>query len=324
MKILLVGSNPDVSSSLEFERVVNAFEESLTPLKRLTAEARYRTVLPVNKLKKTLSDERPDVLHIVAHGSPDELHFRNEIGDERKLKADLLFTSIKAHPPRLIFLHGCNAAPLAAELWSRLAIVAIGFPTEIPNENARTAVVAFYEGIFAGDTVCTAFRHAKQILGAETEGAKDVRLFPEDKTEGAKAAEIRLFTPLEITAQFFGPRDKNGCETVALGLRGCPIDLVGALFSTDADGQLEPDPKGGAPSAPCLYVRGPARGGALGNAIWPGVDRDFRIYATFMHGGVTFATSSTLCEALLRNDQFLSDAGNANHRKRVKNLLRVS
>jgi hypothetical protein len=68
MRIMFVGSNPEGSGALAFERDINALQKRLMNASGLDASFVFLPSCPVEELPQHLAEYRPEILHFAAHG----------------------------------------------------------------------------------------------------------------------------------------------------------------------------------------------------------------------------------------------------------------
>jgi hypothetical protein len=214
--------------------------------------------------------------------------------------------------PRLVYLNGCDSAPIGRALQGCIPMT-IGTTAPISNRGAMAAALLFYDRLLTGHTVQVAFDAGRALIktidggavGASTELFVSAGIFPDREY---------LYPVPRIVASFekddYTP-SKNGDFPFAFGVWGCPAGTKPLLIYTNDESFIDLDQKeedewadcdddAFHASQLCYFIRNctPQNG-----VIWSSMTRrtyvDYRLFATGVDGsGRTFATSSTLCDAL--------------------------
>jgi hypothetical protein len=246
-----------------------------------------------------LAKRRPDILHISAHGSDEQLSLSNEAGKKVALNADALAAFLPPdHKPRLIYLNACDSHAIAKQLTTYVSM-AIGTTAPITNRAARAGAVAFYERILTGSTVGNAFGVVKQMVQMLQDQQASSELFARQDID--PETEVLHLVPRMIADFLNGdPKPKRQEYSVRLGVVGCPANTTQIVFFTD-DQSFVDEGEDDLENDLCWVVRGtPVRGVAWfdESGSWE-VTGDFRIFAVGVNGdGHTFWVASTLCEAI--------------------------
>ena len=299
LKVLFVASNAPDGAALNLER-------EITELQRRFAEAQGEPVsfaflpgLRAEDLPGELAKRQPDILHISAHGSNEELSLVNEGGFKVALSAEALSAFLPAErPPRLVYLNACNSQEIAQALVSSVPM-AIGITAPITNRAARAGAVDFYERILAGSTVGHAFGVVKQMIQmmqdqqASSELHARQGIIPDN--------EVLHRTP-RLLADFIDgdPTPRRHEYSVLLGIVGCPANTTQVVFFTD-DASFIDEEDDDLQNDLCSVVRGkPVR-----SIMWIDdddpwvINGDFRIFAVGATAdGHTFSLASNLSDAI--------------------------
>lgn len=189
--------------------------------------------LDLEDLPGAVNDRKPDVLHIAAHGNDQHLTFSNSEGEMVQLDVDRLRRVLRNNPPKLVYLNSCDSHAIAEALVAAgAAKMAIGISATISNRRARTAAIAFYESILAGQSVGEAFEQCDGILDVTGAGGVRAKVFPSSPD---MLNEETLRPAAKLVAHFKGkPRcSANKQYTLVLGVRGCPAGTKQVTFAAD-------------------------------------------------------------------------------------------
>lgn len=294
MKLLFVASTPAKAGELMLGEEIR---ELRCALKRGGSDVlvEFREHVSHHEWPILLYEERPDCLHISAHGTEDSILIADMDGLCVKLTPESLATYVARHKPRLIFLNACDSAEVAAGLTGTVDF-AIGCTTPIMNYIARHGASIFYQLVLAGETVREAFDVCRAHLRTASNGAYDMELY---WRQGLDPTRERLNPPMELLAQFEGPPDCDRRQEVRLGIVGCSETAQQALFFTD-DERFIPDLDATLESALCQVVRSvPSRGEIWAKASW-NLDSDVQIHCACSGHGLVSVTSARVTEALRR------------------------
>jgi hypothetical protein len=294
MKLLFVGSNPAGHADLMLGKEI---EELRIALKRGGSDVlvEFRQHVAHHQWPMLLYDERPDCLHISAHGATDSILIADMDGVCLKLTSASLATYVSRHRPRLIFLNACDSAKLAAEL-TQTVDFAIGCSTPIMNYIARHGALIFYQLVLAGETLQQAFDVCRAHLRTASGGAFDMELHCR---QGLNPARERLNPPMELIARFAGRPDRSGRQDVTLGIAGCSETTLQAVFFTD-DERFVPDFDRPLEPTLCQVVRAaPSLGEIWAATPWQ-LSSDFQIHCACSGGGAARVASARLTDALTR------------------------
>ena len=254
--------------------------------------------LHIEELPAEIGRHKPDILHISAHGSGEQLSLMNEGKTRIGLDADTLLAFLNPERlPRLIYLNACDSGPIARALAGTVPM-AIGSTAPITNRAARAAAVAFYQRILTGSRVTPAFRLAQKMIEAmqSKQASAEIHHRPDVNPD----TEVLYRVP-RILAGFEGSDPAPGRKryNVRFGLTGCPANTIQVVFFTDDGSRL--DDASVLSEELCVVARGsPVRGAVWtdGDDKWE-VDGDFRLFAVGVTGdGGSFSVGTTLCEAI--------------------------
>jgi hypothetical protein len=297
MNVLYVASRGATETSLMLEREITEIQTRALTSSPDVPRFTFLPDLPLEELPMALSRERPDVLHISAHGERDALTLAATDRDPIPLSGALIRTLLSPDkPPRLVYLSACNSSDIAKEL-TTVVPMAIGTTAPISNRAARAGAVLFYNRLIQGSSVRKAHEAASSLIEAMDGGNTTSVLHAQD---GIEPDHERLHHVPRIAARFTRKEvkvDEDGQYQFYVGVAGCRPDTTQiVIFTDDAsyitnERDLEIDL--------CLVLRGtPVRGALWSDQEW-GADGDMRLFAAGVTaGGDTFALSSSLCQAL--------------------------
>lgn len=234
MRILFIGSNPNNSDSLAFERDVTALQKRQLDAAGLDVSFVFLPRCPLEELPLHLAKIRPDVLHFAAHGDDQaRLVLSDERGNACTVSADLIRAFVDPdRPPKLVYLSACDSAPIAKAL-SAAGIPAIGATAPITNAAARASAVVFYDRLIRGCTVATAHEAGRAMLSSINSKSVDAQFF--DAADAPLGPQRLLRVPQVIAEPTEAPtRNRDGTTTVTLrfGVVDYPADTVRICFFT--------------------------------------------------------------------------------------------
>lgn len=305
MKVLYVACNPAGAGNLMLENEITELQSLFRSVPGEPVEFVLYPRKPVEELPLAIQREKPDVLHISAHGDSERLQLAN--ADEmsvaitgKMLKAFLNTTP----PPRLVYLNACRSRDIACELVD-LVPMAIGTSAPISNRSARAAAVLFYSRLLEGASVHTAYEGAKASIEALQRAEATAEIFHGEEVD--PKAEY-LHQALCVIARFKDGDDtpsRDGFFDVELGVTGCPANTAQVVVFTDDRSFIEleegDDIKDEAFLAGELCrvaLETPVR-----STIWMAdeltIFGDYRIFAACVTAaGKVFTATSTLCESI--------------------------
>lgn len=218
MKLLLLASNPDTSSTLNLDREITALQHRFLHISPEPFELVSLPDLRVEEWPDVLRRMEPEVLHVTAHGETSHLVVSDVTANAVEVTAEQLRAFLSPDkPPRLIYFNGCKSADLAKRIIEPVAM-AIGTQVTIDNGSARASAVSFYDRVLAGDNVQVAFDAAKAIAAVKS-GVK-LELFTR---EGVNAANEVLRPRPRVIIRFARvQRDADGTFPIYVGVTQCP------------------------------------------------------------------------------------------------------
>jgi hypothetical protein len=305
MKVLYVASNPVDASSLNLEREITEFQRKAVATSGEPVQFVFLPNLPFEDLPTQISKNKPDVLHISAHGDEESLSLAHEGRGRVRLTSEMLCTFLDVDPvPKLVYLNSCNSKALAQELTERVPM-AIGTDAPITNRAARQAALTFYIGLLEGKSVLRAYEAGRMIMKGLDQSRVATELFFQPGIEPDKCV---LHVATRIIARFYQDRVriKGRDYEVQMGISGCPRSTVQVVFFTSDQTRRKTS---------CTVVRTtPVRGEIWTDQAWK-THGNFRLFACGVTaGGEHFSLSQDLCSAL---EQHYVSAGGV---KRVRDL----
>lgn len=167
MKILFIGANPLSTGRLQLDEELRRIENEIGTSKyreQVILKAKH-AVRPLELIRE-LNREKPNILHISAHGVESEgLVLVNEDGTAQLTPNGFLlelFSTLET-PPKVVVLNACFTFDLAVEISESVDAV-IGIPGPVEDNYAVQFSAAFYMGLAEGVSLSYSFRQA--LLGA--------------------------------------------------------------------------------------------------------------------------------------------------------------
>lgn len=296
MKVLFVASNPANESELGVDAEITALQAIFANVHGQPIQFIVQPQAIIENLPIVIQRHKPDVLHITAHGSGEQLSMRNGAGDARKVTAELLGGFLADHRPTVIYLNACNSLDIARGLVEKTD-VAIGSSEPITNRAASAGALNFYTAIVGGKSVGAAFRTAKTSVAA----MQDRPVLEMKSADNVRADKIVLHELPELIAVLTQKdlgRERSRWN-VRFGLRGCPENTVQVVFFTDDDEMIR-DRDDPSKDLCQVHRRLPVNGIAWSDAaaVWP-LEDDMRMFAVGVTASShTFSVGSTVCVAL--------------------------
>ncbi|CAG9166136.1 CHAT domain-containing protein [Cupriavidus pampae] len=306
MKVFYIASNPDGASELTLEREITALQRRASYAGGEPVDFRFLPSLPVEQLPLELLINKPDIVHLSAHGDSGELLLANEKGNPVAVTGSMLRTFLNYEsPPKIVYFNACNSKEMAEAVVGPVPY-AIGTTALVSNGAARASAVAFYDRLLHGGSVQDAFEVGRSIIEALHDSLASSVL---ESASAFDARTHRLHSLPRIVARSASSQfrfTKDGFITLECFLVGCPSNTSQVVFFTDDiefacydQGRDEPDNEYLARCL-CQVIRAAPRRGRIGGDVTWTTCEDFRIYACgTTAGGQTFTVASTLCDALL-------------------------
>lgn len=301
MRILYVASQTESSESLQLEREITDIQRQLASVALSSAKIVFMPDTTLEELPLALSQHKPDILHISAHGDKEGIWFAKQGFDGAKrdyvlLTAERLCAFLDpTHLPRLVFVNACDSHFVAKTL-SEAGMIAIGTSAPITNQAAIAASRLLYQRLLAGRSVDEAFKALNALVTSlDLEGVTLGLYTP----TGLDPAGVILQKVPRLAARLAEnkPLRASGRVSVNIGVIGCPPETSQVCFFTDDMDFTEP---GGDLTVDLAEVvrDSPRRGEIWTDADWKAVG-DCRVAACGITGsGETYSVSSQLIEAL--------------------------
>lgn len=233
MKLLLLASNPDTSSSLSLDREITALQRRFIDVSPEPFEFIPIPDVRVEDLPSVLGKVEPDILHVTAHGETSHLVVSDARGERAVITSDQLVSFLSPRkPPRLVYFNGCRSADISAKVLGRVAI-AIGTEATIENGSARAAAVAFYERLLEGESVGVAFDAAAAMAAVKQGITLELRSAP-----AIDPTTLVLMPRPRLVARFVKIQrgTQDNAFPVRLGITQCPGTTTRlAAFAEDDD-----------------------------------------------------------------------------------------
>lgn len=312
MKIMYVASQPDDGTRLLIETEINAFQRRLLDRSLADVHVLFYSDISVERLRATIRDVKPDILHISLHSDHGELRFRNERNNLVAIEGKALATLLPPHNlTKLAVFSSCKSSEIALQVAPKF-LATVGFTELIEEHTAVLVSLQLYEELLEGRTISESFESCKARLAVEQPDGIEAKIYGDPNV----LASTILYRPSSIVARIVVKTGKNRKadslkkSLVEIGLDGAPSDLVQIVFFTDerswafdtdynADNELSLECWRAARMAKVVYGPTP-----IGGCIWaetPEVQvADEWIYAAVIRtGGPSFIVKSSISEALL-------------------------
>lgn len=298
MKVLYVGSNPENERDLRLEIEITLLQTRLANVGSNEVDFIFLPHITIEQFPIEISRHKPDILHITAHAGDGNLAFSSSDRTSVPLSGDQLAKLLDYDsPPKIVYLNGCNSADIAKQLVP-LIPMAIGTTAPITTKVAQAAVTVFYDRLFQGATVNSAFEAGKALIEAMQLNQVSSVLYAANSGLLTKP----IYQPPKIIARFADgdcSPGKDGFFYIQYGIAGCPQNTIQVVFFTDDESFIEGDDEDEYASSLCTIARtAPVRG-----ILWAeekiNIYGNYRIYASVVTaGGEIFAVSSYLCIAI--------------------------
>jgi len=171
LRVLLVSSMPTGSSPFRFDHAQETLTRRLGPvLKQGLVVLEVHPATTVERLGHLLRRRRPDIVHLVCHGTTADgervLVFEDERGGCRHLNGEELQGLLEAEGvrmPQLLILEACTSLPIAEALVAVVPAV-IGMKADARPSDGVHFFGHFYQGLAAGLVGTDAFVEARRDL----------------------------------------------------------------------------------------------------------------------------------------------------------------
>lgn len=293
MKLMYVACNPRLAPDLDFELEVTQLQRLINRTKGEMPQLLSYPRLYIDEFLAVLNEQKPDILHISAHGEHNQLALANTQGTPSRLTGKRLCKYLNIEkPPKLVYLSACNSRAIAEEV-SSVVRMAIGIKATVLDDTARSVAITFYERLFAGDSVHNAFEASQATLELLEDNRASARLF-----SLVDARKERMHHLPRLIAQFHQgdtKPDRDGYFDVEIGVTGCPGSTWQMLFFTDDETLMFDDDANDL----CSVVRSSPERTTIWSEEVYNIMADYRLFAVGVTaGGELFSVTSTLCEAL--------------------------
>ena len=161
-KILFLAANPKTTTSLQLRTEANKIHDSL---QKAGAADKFQLIdkwaVDSDTLRRTLLDEKPDIVHFSGHGTGAEgLVLVGQDDKPRPATGDALASLFKIvneiKPVRCVLLNACYAEEQARAIFRHIDNV-IGMRREVKDDAAIAFSVGFYDGLARQLPTRTAF-----------------------------------------------------------------------------------------------------------------------------------------------------------------------
>lgn len=159
--ILILASNPKGTSVLDLDREIRDIREGLRGSQnRDQFRIEVRGAVRPQDLRRSLLDEKPQIVHFCGHGSGEGgLVLEGENGEAHPIGSDDLASLFAefANQVECILLNACYSEVQAKALIRHINYV-VGMNREIPDAAAIAFSISFYDSIGAGKSIKEAYR----------------------------------------------------------------------------------------------------------------------------------------------------------------------
>ena len=170
-KILFLSANPLTTPRLRLDKEVREIREGL---RRATHRSQFdiqsRFAVRIRDLRRSLLDEKPQIVHFSGHGKKEGLFVEDEQGMAALISSKALAGLFELFSSQVecVILNACYSASQAKVISKHIKYV-IGMKKEINDEAATEFAVGFYDALGAGKSVEEAFKfgcNAVQMMDA--------------------------------------------------------------------------------------------------------------------------------------------------------------
>lgn len=295
MKVLYLASNSKDSSTLRIEQDITELQRTIAQVSGDPVTFIFLPALPFEEIEMQLALFKPDILHITAHGAPNELYLSNSAEMKVPLSAASLRAVLSAHKPELVYINACTSVEIAKSLHGYIPHT-IGTTEPITNFAARKSAVTFYRYLLRGQSLEAAFQASSATV--ETLD-RNVRTEIFSKVGRDPAREFFYSVP-RLVACFEDHKFKNSNGyRFLIGMTGASETTMQIAFCTDDESFILDQDE--LESCLCSVVRTNAiRGEVWTEEIYEGIYGDFRLYALgITSAGRCYSIAGTLVKALI-------------------------
>lgn len=307
MKVLYLASNSKDSSTLRIEQDVTELQRTVAQVSGDPVTFIFLPALPFEDIELQLSLFKPDILHITAHGSSNELYLSNSAEMKVPLSAESLRAVLSAHKPELVYINACTSEDIAKSLRGHVPYI-IGTTAPITNFAARKSAVTFYRYLLRGQSLQAAYQ-ASAATAQTLDQKVTTSLFQKIGRDSAREFFYRV---PRLVACFEDHKFKpSGGYTFRIGMTGASETTMQIVFCTDDESFIEDSDD--LESCLCTVIRTNAiRGEVWAEAPHTGIYGDFRLYALgITSSGRCYSIAGTLVEALVNFYQVHFDTPDA-------------
>jgi hypothetical protein len=308
MKVLYIASNAIGSSTLRIEQDITELQRVASQVSGDPVNFVFLPALPFEDIELYVAALKPDIVHISAHGGPNELWLSNSAESKVRLTSESLRAVLAGNVPRLIYINACTSSKIAKSLAGFVAH-AIGTSADITNFAARKSAVTFYRCLLRGQSLQVAFNASSATVKTlSEENAVETRLFSKAGSEASRSFFYRLPRLMAYFEDHIFSKHEGGGYNFALGIAGASDNTSQVTICTDDESFVEndtDDPKilQGLSLETKLseIVRTNAINGEVwSKGVWPDIEGDFRLFALgITASGESYSIAGTLCEALV-------------------------
>jgi hypothetical protein len=171
-RILILTANPINTKTLrlseEVREIKSAWERSQ---KREQFQVVSQEAVGIEELRRTLLDHQPDIVHFSGHGGGEQgLALMTDNGEAILVKPDALtdFFEIVQESFKIecVVLNACYSE-IQAEGIYRYVDYVVGMNQKIGDTAARKFTLGFYDALFAGQSIETAFKYGRNSIQME-------------------------------------------------------------------------------------------------------------------------------------------------------------
>ena len=167
-KILILSSNPKTTPWRRFDEEVREIGEGLKRSEyRWRFQIQSSLAVRLRDLRRSLLDNKPQIVHFIGHGQEDGLVVEDEKGSAVRISTKALAGLFELFSDQVecVILSACYSASQAVAISKHIDYV-IGMRNEISDEAAIEFSVGFYDALGAGRSVAEAFKFGcNAILG---------------------------------------------------------------------------------------------------------------------------------------------------------------
>ena len=161
--MLYANSNVELNLGKESREITNGLHAS-----RYRDEYSISTIFSARPkdIRREILNIKPDFVHICGHSLKNEgLVIEDENNGKQILDGKTLkeFFGVFSHFISCVILNSCYSSEIAEEIAEKIDVV-IGMKNKIKDEDAIEFAVAFYDGIFSGESIESSFILATNSL----------------------------------------------------------------------------------------------------------------------------------------------------------------